>query len=518
VAVNPSSHDVYANSSFDNNGTLSGFDQAGAALGAPFPVPLNGGVSPAFLQSAATSTGVFVPQSKTAGSVFEINSSTGALTQTINCSACPAPASFTNATSVAVDSAGNIYVADKGAGRLIKFGPLGDADPTAPVVFGSGDARAVAVNPANDHVFVGGDDGAGFHVTEYNSAGTEISDFGLGVIQNGFGGTLLGGAFLPAAGSQIAIDSNTGVVYVTDVTPAGDNSYAIVFTPVPAPTATTDPASGVTNDAGTLNATVNPNGVTTSDCHFEYVDGAEFQANGFTNATDVACDPDPAEAASDTAVSADVAGLAPQTTYHFRVVVTTDGGTAEGAGEEFTTLPNPPVATTEAATGISQTVVTLNAKVDAEGDDAECVFEYGTSTAYGKTAACSVNPVTGTAATAVSAALSALTAGTTYHFRVVAENESGTTNGSDVTFTTLADTCETNAALCPPPPPPVVTPPPPAGDDDSAYKACLAKATKAFKKAQKAAKKKKGKARAKAMKAANKAKAKAIKRCKALKS
>jgi hypothetical protein len=64
----------------------------------------------------------------------------------------------------------------------------------------------------------------------------------------------------------------------------------------------------------------------------------------------------------------------------------------------------------------------------------------------------SVNPVTGSTATAVSAALSGLTAGTTYHYRVVGTNGGGTTNGADASFTTLADTCATNAALCPPPP------------------------------------------------------------------
>ena len=38
---------------------------------------------------------------------------------------------------------------------------------------------------------------------------------------------------------------------------------------------------------------------------------------------------------------------------------------------------------------------------------------------------------------AVSAALTGLKVGTTYHYRVVAENEAGTTTGPDQTFTTV---------------------------------------------------------------------------------
>jgi len=388
--------------------------------------------------------------------------------------------------------------------RLIKFGPEGDADPTAPVEFGSGNAAGVTVNLANDHVFVSADDGEGWRVTEYDPSGLEISDFGLGALQVG----------LPGVAPQIAVNESTGTVYISDVTQDQSNGYVIIFTPVPSPSATTDPATAIASNEATLNGTVNPNGVATLECSFQYVVEAAFEAEGFTGAEEAPCVPEPGEAAEDVEVSAEVEGLSPQTTYVYRVVEETEGGTAEGEAEEFTTLPPKPKATTEAASGVSETAATLNASVDAEGDDADCSFEYGTSAAYGTTLPCSTDPVTGSSPTAVSAAIAGLAPGTTYHYRVVAENEGGTTNGDDTTLTTAS----------PPPPPPPPPPPTPApaptppttggGGNAKAKAQCLKRAKAAHKKALKKAKRKKGKARAKAMKAANKRKAKQIAKCK----
>jgi len=63
-------------------------------------------------------------------------------------------------------------------------------------------------------------------------------------------------------------------------------------------------------------------------------------------------------------------------------------------------------------------------------------FEYGTSTSYGHTAAANQSPLDSGTATAVSAGISDLTCSTTYHFRVIASNNNGSTNGNDTTFTT----------------------------------------------------------------------------------
>ncbi|MFZ2630942.1 MAG: IPTL-CTERM sorting domain-containing protein, partial [Desulfosalsimonadaceae bacterium] len=97
-----------------------------------------------------------------------------------------------------------------------------------------------------------------------------------------------------------------------------------------------------------------------------------------------------------------------------------------------------PTATTQAATGMDTVSATLNGLVNANGSDTAVAFEYGLDTSYGNTATADQSPVTGSGNVAVSAALTGLTPGTTYHFRLVAENDAGTTYGDDLTFTTTA--------------------------------------------------------------------------------
>jgi hypothetical protein len=100
-------------------------------------------------------------------------------------------------------------------------------------------------------------------------------------------------------------------------------------------------------------------------------------------------------------------------------------------------LPN---ATSDPATSVSQTTATLNGHLDPDlahggAEVTGCVFEYGITTFYGQTAPCSPPPPYASG-TAVSGALSGLTRGTAYHFRLKATNASGATVGEDQTFTT----------------------------------------------------------------------------------
>jgi hypothetical protein len=107
-----------------------------------------------------------------------------------------------------------------------------------------------------------------------------------------------------------------------------------------------------------------------------------------------------------------------------------------------------PAATTGGAGAITYHSATLTGSVDAHGGPTKYHFEYGPTTAYGRSTAMSD---AGTSTAAASASLSGVAAATTYHYRLVATNSGGVGKGADRTFTT--------AAAPPPAPAPASTPP-----------------------------------------------------------
>lgn len=96
-----------------------------------------------------------------------------------------------------------------------------------------------------------------------------------------------------------------------------------------------------------------------------------------------------------------------------------------------------PTAVTGSASSMTQTSATLNGTVNDNGAASTVTFEYGTTSSYGTTAA-GGSVAAGAGVTAVTAAISGLSCGTTYHFRVAGTNSTGSTYGSDATFTTAA--------------------------------------------------------------------------------
>lgn len=98
------------------------------------------------------------------------------------------------------------------------------------------------------------------------------------------------------------------------------------------------------------------------------------------------------------------------------------------------TPTGPPIVSTNPATNVSNFSATINGTVNPNGLTTAVYFEYGTTTNYGSNTA--TQNYSGGTTQNVFANVSSLTAGATYHFRIVASNAAGTAYGADTTFTT----------------------------------------------------------------------------------
>ncbi len=198
------------------------------------------------------------------------------------------------------------------------------------------------------------------------------------------------------------------------------------------PALETAPARDVAAAGATVAGTVNPDGAEVTDCHFEY--GLTTTYGG-----SAPCNGAPGSGSSPVEELAVLEGLSPITTYHFRIGASNEGGTAAGPDLTFTTLPLAPTIEVTPAGNVTRTSATLNGTVNPNGSEVtECLFEYGTSTAYEASVPCAALPGAGRTPVTVSAPVSALVASTTYHYRILATNAGGTTHSSDGAFRTLA--------------------------------------------------------------------------------
>jgi hypothetical protein len=203
------------------------------------------------------------------------------------------------------------------------------------------------------------------------------------------------------------------------------------------PTVTTGTASAVTSSSAHVDGTVNPNGTATS-----YV----FQYGTSTSYGEQTSSQSAGSGTSSQSVSTTLNGLPSGKTIHFRLVATY-GSTNTVVGEDRTfTTPGPPpsipapAATTGSATGVGSHGAELSGTVGSTTNAATYYFEYGTTAYYGvQTSPSSVDA--STSAQQVSASLSGLQSGATYHYRLVTRSASGLiATGADQTFTTVAYT------------------------------------------------------------------------------
>jgi hypothetical protein len=319
AAVSPASGDLYVLNAF---GTLETYSPSTGELLSSFAVPASNNFfgSLTVVQIAADSAGnVYVPVVPE-NEVLEYSPS-GTLLNTFKGSG---EGALKEPSGVAVDSSGDLWVADTGNERIQELSPtdtpvgeIKSEGVRSVALDGHGDVFALVTNSADP---CGSLAEPCVHLVEYSSAGTQLGDVGAG----SFGSSEFVGAFNQYL-SMLAVNESDGRVYVTD---AAKNTVWI-FGPPTAPEVTKELTAEVGTTEAKLGAVIKAGGIATS-YRFEYgVSTAYGHTTPFPEGTAVGVKAH--------TVWASASGLAPGTTYHYRVVATNEVGEAVGLDETFTT-------------------------------------------------------------------------------------------------------------------------------------------------------------------------------------
>ncbi len=326
-------------------------------------------------------------------------------------------------TKVAVDAGGNIYIVDHpgGIGRVEKFTPSGEFSAVTDVA----NSQAVAVDPSNGDVWVvDGTPGEEEMIRVFDSGGTLIAETTSPAVL-GFGANV----------RNIAV---YGATHEAFATVAGLGHMARLGMPVASrPSVDAQSVSSTTQTHASAQAEINPNSVAT---FFQFQFGL---TNGYGFVSPVI----PGLIGSDAvdhAVSADLAGLAPNTVYFYHVIADNGLGETEGSKETFLTEPETPV--TGPAAGLSKTEATIVGALNPGGHDTRYYFEYGTTTCNANSCGTRTGEEdagSGTGTVEIQATLTNLIPLTVYHYRLVvtnsASNGGGTANGPEGEFLTPSD-------------------------------------------------------------------------------
>jgi glycosidase len=188
-------------------------------------------------------------------------------------------------------------------------------------------------------------------------------------------------------------------------------------------------SSNITDASATLGASVTPNGAATT-VSFEYGSSVFYGSTTANQSVGTGNSPLPA--------GANLSGLLPSTTYHFRVAATNSQGTTYGPAATFATSAILPQVTTTAASFVTTTTASLNGDVNPNGLPTAIWFEYGVQPNVLTITTASQDVGNGTANIYPWASIGGLYPDTTYFFRIVALTGSDVVRGALQSFTTLA--------------------------------------------------------------------------------
>jgi hypothetical protein len=222
---------------------------------------------------------------------------------------------------VAVDSSGNVWVADTGGNQIEELSP---ADKPEDVIKSEG-VQSVALDASGD-VFALVHNSTDFcgsakppcgHLVEYSPAGAQLADVGAGHF---------GIAELPLPLNMVAVNESSGRVYVTD----GAKNLVWMFVPPTKPAVEREFTAEMGTSEAKLGALIKPGGIQAT-YRFEYGSTEEYgQQTPFPEGS-------AGEGLTANTVWAAAKGLAPGTTYHYRVVAINALGVIDGPDQTFTT-------------------------------------------------------------------------------------------------------------------------------------------------------------------------------------
>ncbi len=275
--------------------------------------------------------------------------------------------------------------------------------------------------------------------TRENAAGAEVGTVEQFTAEGVFVGAVIAGAGGASLEAPRALAVGTGgKLYVgeTEGRVVDEFGPEVVLPDVVTGKATIGKGE-LARSTATLHGTINPLGKPAT-YRFEYGENEEFQ-----HSIPV---PDGSAGSGSTPVEVEVTltGLKPGTQYVYRLVGENENGTTfgqEGVNKGslgFTTGDAVEGVVTGAAANVTTESAELAGFLEPNGHDAHYYFEYGTTELYGSTSPAPPGTDAGAAVGSVAAStvLTGLKPNTTYHYRIIATNEFGTTAGSDATFTT----------------------------------------------------------------------------------
>lgn len=194
------------------------------------------------------------------------------------------------------------------------------------------------------------------------------------------------------------------------------------------PVVATGSAARLSSSGALLTGTINPGGPTPVSYSFSY--GTSRSTLGHST-------PSSTLAGGTTAapVTATLTGLRPHTRYYMQLEVSLNGQTYRGATKSFSTGRLLPRVRTGSAKDVISNSAVVSGLVDPHGMVTVYQVQFGATSSYGQsTTFVRLGPAS--SGERVSAVLFGLRPHTSYHYRLVAQNDGGTVVGADRTFTT----------------------------------------------------------------------------------